>query len=378
MTLQPWNFHNPVKVHFGAGCRTALAARLAGQKLLVVTTARGRAQFTADPALGTIQADLTWVDSVTPNPGLTETQVEIDRLAGQSFDAVLAFGGGSAMDAAKALAAALTPGLACRDLARLIAEPAVHLDRPALPIHAITTTSGTGAEVTPFATIWDHENRKKLSLASPRLFPATAIVDPELTHDLPYMATLGTSLDAMNQAFESVWNRNRSPVTMMMAARAIGLALEAIPRLHAALDDHDARAMIAEASLLAGLCISQTRTALCHSMSYPLTAHFGVPHGMACAATMSAVAHAVLEAAPEGLAEVATLNGLSDARALVARLDGVLADVDLQTQVAAQLPGLEAVLALRGEMFTPGRADNFVLPVDHDSLGRILTRALGG
>ncbi len=372
MLLQPWNFHNPVKVHFGAGCRTALAARLAGQKLLVVTTARGRAQFTTDPVLGTIQADLTWVDSVTPNPGLAETQVEIDRLAGQSFDAVLAFGGGSAIDAAKALAAALTPGLSCRDLGQLIAAPTVHLDRPLLPIHAITTTSGTGAEVTPFATIWDHENRKKLSLASPHLFPATAIVDPELTHDLPYMATLGTSLDAMNQAFESVWNRNRSPVTTLMAARAIELAFEAIPRLHAALDDHDARAMIAEASLLAGLCISQTRTALCHSMSYPLTAHFGVPHGMACAATMSAVAHAVLEAAPEGLADVARLNGLANTNALVAQLDEVLDNVKLAALVAAALPGSDAVLALRDEMFTPGRADNFVLTVNQGMLGKII------
>ena len=81
----PWNFHNPVKVHFGAGCRKVLAGLTGGQKLLVVTTARGRAQFVADPHLGSLQADLTWVDSVSPNPGLAETQAEIDRLAGQAF-----------------------------------------------------------------------------------------------------------------------------------------------------------------------------------------------------------------------------------------------------------------------------------------------------
>ena len=369
---QPWSFHNPVKVHFGAECRKVLAGLLAGRKLLVVTTARGRAQFTADPHLGTLQSDITWVDSVSPNPGLTETQAEIDRLAGQEFDAVLAFGGGSAMDAAKALAAALTPGLACRDLATLIADPGTHLDRPLLPIHAVTTTSGTGAEVTPFATIWDHENRRKLSLASPRLFPLTAIVDPDLTHGLPRAATLSTSLDALNQAFESVWNRNRTPMTTLMAARAIGLALQAIPRLAADLDDHGARTMIAESSLLAGLCISQTRTAICHAMSYPLTAHFGIPHGLACAATMSAAAHEVLDHAPEGLAEVAALNGMADAGALVARLDAVLEGVGLRAMIAADLPDRAAVLALRDEMFTPGRSDNFILPVNHDILGRII------
>lgn len=373
---QSWSFHNPVKVYFGNECRKVLAGLLARQKLLVVTTARGRAQFTSDPHLGTLQSDITWVDSVSPNPGLTETQVEIDRLAGQDFDAVLAFGGGSAMDAAKALAAALTPGLGSRDLATLIAEPGAYLSGPLLPIHAVTTTSGTGAEVTPFATIWDHENRKKLSLASPRLFPLTAIVDPELTHGLPRMATLSTSLDAMNQAFESVWNRHRTPMTTLMAARAIGLALEAIPRLATDLDDGDARTMIAEASLLAGLCISQTRTAICHSMSYPLTAHFDIAHGFACAFTMSAVAHDVLRTAPEGLSEVAAINGFSDASTLIAQMDAVLDESGLSALVAADLPEMDRVLALRGEMFTPGRSDNLILPITDAWLERVLRQSI--
>ncbi|TVP70201.1 MAG: iron-containing alcohol dehydrogenase [Rhodobacteraceae bacterium] len=378
-SAQSWSAHNPVAVHFGPGCRTALRPRLSGQKLLVVTTARGRAQFTADPVLGTIQADLSWVDTVQPNPGLTDTQAEIDRLAGQSFDAVLAFGGGSAMDAAKALAAALapslTPGLPCRDLATLIADPGTHLDRPLLPLHAITTTSGTGAEVTPFATIWDHENRRKLSLASPRLFPQTAIVDPELTYGLPHAATVSTSLDALNQAFESVWNRNRTPLTTLMAARAIALGLDAIPRLAADPGDHTARAMIAETSLLAGLCISQTRTAICHSISYPLTAHFGLAHGMACAFTMGAVADLVLERAPEALSEVAALSGHGTATALVAALHRVLAALDISARCRAALPGTEALMALRPDMHTPGRADNFSLEMNDDTLALVLTRS---
>lgn len=371
-SAKPWSFHNPTQVHFGAGCRTALAARVQGLKVLVVTTRRGRLQFLADPVLGALDAQLEWVDSVTPNPGLAETQLEIDRLAAQRFDCVIAFGGGSAMDAAKALAAALTPALACRDLATLIASPAAHLTMPLLPIHAVTTTSGTGAEVTPFATIWDHAAKKKLSLASPRLFPLTAIVDPELTHGLPRAATFSTGLDALNQALESVWNRNRSAVTTLMAGRAVGLALNALPRLHADLDDHAARADIAEASLLAGLCISQTRTAICHSVSYPLTAHFGVPHGFACAFTMGAVARLCLRDAPEGLTEVAPHAGHPDAAALVGALQSVLDRLDLRATVRSQLGTDDAILALRGEMYTPGRSDNFVLPVTHELLADVI------
>lgn len=373
MPSQPWTFQNPTRVQFGAGARAALAPLVAGKAVLIVTTARGRRQFTADPVLGPLAASnlVSWVDSVAPNPGLHETQVEIDRLAGQHFDAVVAFGGGSAMDAAKALAAALTPGLATRDLATLIAAPAQHLKGPLLPIHALTTTSGTGSEVTPFATIWDHRHKKKLSLASPLLFPATAIVDPDLTHGLPAAATLSTSLDAMNQAFESVWNRNRSPVTTLMAGRAIGLALQAIPRLHADLNDHAARALIAEASLLAGLCISQTRTAICHSISYPLTAHYGLDHGFACAFTMRAVADLCLKGAPEGLDAAAQVSGHGSAGALVAALNATLEAVNLNAATAI-LPDREALVALSGEMVTPGRSDNFILPVDPAVLAHIL------
>lgn len=372
-----WAFHNPVEVHFGAGIRRVLAKQVHGKSVLVVTTTRGRKQFNADAILSKLEdnAKLTWVDTVQPNPGLAETQVEIDRLSGQHFDAVIAFGGGSAMDAAKALAAALTPEIECRDLALLIADPGKYLTMALLPIHAVTTTSGTGSEVTLFATIWDHENKKKLSLLSPRLFPKTAIVDPELTYGIPHATTLSTGLDALNQAFESVWNKNRTPLSTLFAARAIALALQALPKLNTDLNNHAARAAIAEASLLAGLCISQTRTAICHSISYPLTAHFDVPHGLACAFTMRAVARICLEGAPEGLQEVALINGYGSADSLIAALENLLEELHLDKFTKALLPDTDALVALGPEMVTPGRSDNFILPVDGPLLEKILRSA---
>lgn len=374
---QEWAFHNPVQIHFGVGKRQLLVDLIASQSVLIVTTARGRKQFLSDPILSTLleNAKIDWVDTVQPNPDLAQTQVEIDRLAGIHFDAVIAFGGGSAMDAAKALAAALTPDIQCRNLARLIAEPAKYLTMPLLPIYAVPTTSGTGSEVTLFATIWDHTNKKKLSLLSPRLFPKAAIIDPELTYDLPKSATLSTSLDALNQAFESVWNRNSTPVSTLLAARAISLALPAVQQLHADPADHDARSAIAEASLLAGLCISQTRTAICHSISYPLTAHFDVPHGLACAYTMSAVAKLCLTDAPEGLEEVAALIGYGSAKDLITALDDVLVAVELNKTVRAMLPEVDKLVALAPEMITPGRSDNFILPADGLLLEKILLLA---
>jgi len=372
-----WRFNNPTRIRFGPGCRRYLAELIKEQRVLVVTTQRGRAQLEADPLMFDLSAhaQLTWVDSVLSNPGLEETQAEISNLANERIDCVVGFGGGSVIDTAKALAVALAPTTETHDLASIIAAPGEHVAGAILPFHAVPTTSGTGSEVTPFATIWDHSNRKKLSLVDPRFFPQTAFVDPELTFSLPHEPTISTGLDALNQAFESVWNRNRNPVTTLLAARAIELAFEALPRLQEDLNDNEARTAISEASLLAGLCISQTRTAICHSISYPLTAHFGAAHGLACAYTMSAVANICAKDAPRCLAEVSAFTSHGNVSALISALDNVLEKLLLRTRMLRYLPIQNEVLELRSEMIAKGRSENFILPVTDEMLENVILRS---
>ncbi len=373
-----WRFHNPTRIHFGEGCRGELTEIIQGQRVLVVTSKRGRAHFEADSLLSQLpssDSQLVWVDSVLSNPGLEQTQAEISRLAKENIDCVVGFGGGSALDTAKALAVALAPNAGTKDLATLIASPQEHITGAILPLHAIPTTSGTGSEVTPFATIWDHGRRKKMSLVGPQFFPSTALVDPELTWELPEQPTISTGLDALNQAFESVWNRNRTPVSTLFAARAIELALTAIPRLAADLTDQGARSAIAEASLLAGLCISQTRTAICHSTSYPLTAHFGAPHGLACAYTMGAVARLCAKESPQCLTDVSAITSHNTVHALLTALEVVLEHSQLKERMSQYLPNLKEVLGLRSEMITKGRSDNFVLPVTDEILEAVISQS---
>ncbi len=358
---QNWEFYNPVKVSVGRGCRQGLTDKLMNQTLLIVTTQRGRRQLTADTLLGALVAQnrVAWVDSVRENPGLTDLKAEIDRLQGGAFDAVIAFGGGSAMDAAKALNVALAPECLEHSLQKLLDEPSRHARARPRPLYTVTTTSGTGSEVTPFATVWHHETKKKLSLAGPAVWPTEAFVDAALTDSVPITATIPTGLDAINQAAESLWNRNANPITLGYSIRALQLGFAALPRLANGEGGEAARDQMAEASLLAGLAISHTRTALCHSMSYPITAHFGVPHGLACAFTMPAVLRHNLQAEDGRFAEAAlALTGNSDLDGLVACFDHLHEAIQVRDRVAAQIPSLDALLALAGGMFTPGRADN--------------------
>jgi len=357
----PWGFYNPVELHVGRGCRQALLDQISGKRLLIVTTQRGRSQITEDVVLRKLvtQNTILWVDSVLENPGLTDLQIEIDRLVGETFDVVIAFGGGSAMDAAKVLNVSLAPE--CRDysLSDLLASRQLHANAKPRPLYAVPTTSGTGSEVTPFATVWHHEIRKKLSLAGAAVWPKAAFVDAALADSVPLTATISTGMDAINQAAESLWNKNANIITLGYANRALQLGFAALPQLVSEEGKESAREQMAEASLLAGLAISHTRTALCHSMSYPITAHFGVPHGLACAFTMPAVLRHNLQAEDGRFAQAAhVLTGSTDPQGLVGCFEELHEAMQVRARVKEHIPSLDALLALEDEMFTPGRADN--------------------
>lgn len=371
-----WQFHNPVRIHAGRGCRNELAESLRDGSLLVVTTARGGRQFADDPVLGTIPRHnrVTWVDTVTENPGLTFLDEIIDGLRGQAFDAVIAFGGGSAMDAGKAVNRALAAEHGT-GLRALIDDPSLAAaDR--VPLCAIPTTAGTGSEVTPVATIWHHEQRKKLSLGG--AFAHAAFVDPALTDALPEGPTLSTGLDAINQAAESIWNRNATSVTLALATRALQLAFPALPALIDGTGGDRERDRMAEASLLSGLAISNTRVALCHSASYPITAHFGVPHGLACAFTMPAVLRHNLRADDGRFTDLArALTGETDTTSLLRYFDTLHERLDVRRRVTASIPDLDALLALEDGMYTPGRPDNNLAPLEPGDVTQVLRSAYG-
>lgn len=380
MTTAPanWGFHNPVRLAVGRGCRAGLVTQVRGKTVLVVTTQRGRTHIENDHLLDTLTKHCTvqWVDNVTENPALADLQAIIDTLVGTSFDAVIGFGGGSALDAAKVLKLALHADCKGLPLAQLIAEPTLHPSMASQPLYTLPTTAGTGSEVTPFATVWNRAQKKKLSLATQAMFPAVAYVDADLTDSLPLPVTLSTGLDAINQAAESVWNKNANPITLAYATRALKLGFAALPALAEGDDNPQWRDYMAEASVLAGLAISHTRTALCHSISYPLTAHFGVPHGLACAFTMPAVLQNNLAAEDGRFAEVATqLLGSPDTQKLLEHFQLLNAQLQVRDTVKTYIPSFEKLLELKSQMFMPGRADNNLAAVS--DLDSILLKAWG-
>jgi alcohol dehydrogenase class IV len=160
--------------------------------------------------------------------------------------------------------------------------PAVHRRHT---LWCAPTTSGTGSEVTPWATLWDLDAQPavKRSWSSSQGFADQAWIDPNLTLTCPEGLTRDTALDTLAHALESIWNHHANAITRPLAVRSARIVLQTLPPLMNKPQDQDLRGQMSQASLLAGLAMSQTQTALAHALSYDLTLHENLPHGHACA-----------------------------------------------------------------------------------------------
>jgi alcohol dehydrogenase len=372
-----WSHFNPVKIVFERGCRSLLTTVLRKKTCLIVTSQGGRKRLGNDILFGTeIHASKHyWVDDVLENPDLKNLQKQINKIQDFQFEAVVAIGGGSVLDTGKVLALALSAECKSKSLLTLIEEASHFPYGVSLPLYALPTTAGTGSEVTPFATVWDKEKKRKLSLSGPSVFPNFAFVDYELTHSLPAETTLHSGLDSINQALESICSKNSTPLSEIYAQRSLLLGLNALPVLMDNLKDTNSRCSISESSLLAGLAISQTRTGLCHSISYPLTTHFGIPHGLAVAFTMPFMLKHNLTKEDrrfERLASVLNPNSEFCSTELVENFVQLNKRFKVAEKVKLKIRSLDALLDIQNEMFTPGRCDNGIAPVNEEIVKNIL------
>jgi alcohol dehydrogenase class IV len=310
----------------------------------------------------------------------------VRRARESGCDLVIGFGGGSALDTAKAVAALLTNPGDPYDYLEVIGRGAA-LTRPAAPTIAIPTTAGTGTEVTRNAVLASPEHRVKVSLRSPLMLPAIALIDPELTYSLPPHVTAYTGLDALTQVIEPFVSSAANPLTDAICREGMRRVGRSLRRAYRQGDDAEARADMAFAALCGGLALANARLGAVHGFAGPFGGMFDAPHGAVCAAllphVMAANVAALRERAPHHPAlsrydEVAQLltgdsrataeQGVAWVRELVAEL-GVpgLATYGLdETAFAALIPAAQRSSSMKG---------NPVALTD-DELRAILQRAL--
>ena len=286
-----WKYHNPVAVHFGAGVLDDLPKVLRGRPASIVTFPEARG-FGLLPRLEKLVGTslVGTIDHTQPNPDVDGLDAMYRDFWRQQRDSevIVAVGGGSALDTAKALMVGTESG-EFDALVTLLATGKPFTPHRVKTLIAVPTTSGTGSEVTGWATVWNRAQGKKYSLHLPQTWPEAALVDPELTLSLPAGPTLSAGLDALSHALESIWNINANPVSDHHAVVAARLVLATLPALMRDMGDIELRRRMSLAALTAGLAFSNTRTALAHSISYDMTMHHGLPHGIACSFTLGMV-----------------------------------------------------------------------------------------
>jgi alcohol dehydrogenase len=244
-----------------------------------------------------------------------------------------------------------------------------------VPIIAVPTTSGTGSEVTPFASVWSLELSKKFSISGTDLLPINVILDPRLTDSLPKNVTLSSGMDTISHALESLWNRNRTEESSRYAIRSLELSLKSLPKLMEDLSDSESRDKMLLSSFLGGLAIAQTRTALAHSISYPLTAKHGVPHGIACSFALPQILAFNAEKEPNYFNDLAMKFNFKNAEDFARSIQQLLEFCKIQEELLKNLAGKQDIINLIGEMLDPTRAGNNIREAKTEDIGKIIEKA---
>ncbi|ABN53779.1 MAG TPA: alcohol dehydrogenase [Hungateiclostridium thermocellum] len=214
-------------------------------------------------------------DRVANNPSLEN--VKEGGEAARKFDAdfIIGIGGGSPLDASKAVAVLATNDIEPVDLYKNVFE-----NKP-LPIIAIPTTAGTGSEVTPYSILTRDDMKTKKSFGNEDTFPAVAFIDARYTESMSYETTVDTALDAFTHALEGYLGRRSTPVSDILAVEAIRIFGECLENLLNNKFDYDVREKLLYMSMLGGMVISHTGTTIIHGMGYSLTYFKDIPHGRA-------------------------------------------------------------------------------------------------
>ena len=270
----------PTKIFCGRDCiaKHADALRTLGTHALIVTgksSAKNGALADVCAALEQNGQGYTLFDRVTPNPTVGCVREGIALLESAGADFVVAIGGGSPMDAAKAIATLCVQPRTDEEIF------AGGYRAEALPMAHVPTTAGTGSEVTPYSILTNDKGQTKTSITSPAMFPVYAFLDGKYMNGLSRATTVNTAMDALSHAVEGMLSRNATPISDALACESMRILYPLLPKAHAETLTADDRDALLYASALAGMTIAQSGTTAVHGMGYALTYFHHIDHGRA-------------------------------------------------------------------------------------------------
>ncbi|MEC8100402.1 MAG: iron-containing alcohol dehydrogenase [Pseudomonadota bacterium] len=260
-----------------------------------------------EKALTDMQIRYKIFDNTMPEPTAKSIENGVSTLKDGSFDCIIAFGGGSPIDSAKAISLLASKGGVIEDYK----FPFINLENN-IPIIAIPTTAGTGSEVTKFTIITNEKTDEKMLCVGPAFMPIAAIVDYELTYSVPQRTTADTAIDSLTHAIEAFVSKKSNLFSDTQAISAMELIAPNIRRAYNNGNDKEAREKLMTGATLAGIAFSNSSVALVHGMSRPIGAFYHVPHGLSNAMLLPTVTEFSIPAAPEKYSKCAKAIGVAN------------------------------------------------------------------
>lgn len=371
------NYYNPTKILIGNSVKilNKILSDYNDEKILALYSNGFSDRNKNISSLFKNNENMVIYNKVQYNPDIKYIFNTIKELGNINFDYIIAIGGGSVIDTAKAISAIKNTNIDNeKDLKEIILQGRYNHDN-FIPIIAIPTTSGTGSEVTSWSTIWDFHEKKKYSVSSINLYPKMAIIDSELTLNLPKQLTAITGLDALSHAIESYWARSTNYISRLFAIKSIEIIVNTLPSLIKNLDNLELRKQMALGSLYAGLAFSNTKTTACHSISYPLTIMYGIPHGIAVSMTLGEIFE-INKVNSESVYELLEIFNKGD----VISIDNFIKSIFKATNIKYKLGdyGVEKddIPRIISNSFTKGRMDNNPVNITEKQLEEILIKLL--
>ncbi len=375
--IQP-NFSgaNPTEIHFGVYDSQVLNARINKRKYLLVTSSSHMRNGNIDLILSSIGMQPEAIISNVPsNPSLEYLENEINKLKTLKIELVIAIGGGSCIDSAKVFARSLEPKNE-KSLGMMLSNLNQGDLFNSLPLVAVPTTAGTGSEVTPFATIWDKQGLKKLSLSGDDLYPESALVFYNFCLTAPPNVSISSALDAVSHSLDSIWNKHSTVSSNANANEALKLLLPTLVNFEIEASKIQDFEKLALGSLYAGLAISETKTSLSHSISYPLTYTHDLPHGIACSFTLPAIIQYLKKKDTEFFKNIiypANQNIISDP---FDYFINIYKKYNIQSIFNELMLDRDQISALVPNMSHSGRVDNFYFKTSEQDISRIVSDSM--
>jgi alcohol dehydrogenase class IV len=279
--------------------------------------------------------DLVVFSDVMPEPNDTSITEAVRIVAEGNFDSLIALGGGSAIDSAKAIALLASHGGEMRDY-----KVPHQVNEQSIPVIAIPTTAGTGSECTKVTIISDSQTSEKMLCMGPGLMPKAAIVDYKLTLTVPFRIAADTGIDALTHAIEAYVSKKANPYSDLQAIAAMKLIAPNLITACEHPEQHEAKEALMLGATLAGVAFSNASVALVHGMSRPLGVHFHVPHGMSNAMLLPAVTEYSLSSAAEKYAQCAVHMGLVECAEQIDDCHQTLIEFLQQLNIRLKVPSM--------------------------------------